>query len=58
MDAEQALAKEMLGYFDRLWNNEGPPDAEYTAPFSAYQDTSRAKYWRYRLMEATGLSTF
>jgi phosphatidylserine/phosphatidylglycerophosphate/cardiolipin synthase-like enzyme len=56
--ANQPLAREMLGYFNRLWNNEGPTGTEYTAPFGAYQDTSRAKYIRYRLMEATGLSTF
>lgn len=52
------LAQEMLGYFDRLWNNEGAPGTEYTAPFGAYQDTDRGRYWRYRLMEATGMSTF
>lgn len=53
-----ALAQEMLGYFDRLWSNEGAPGAEYTAPYGAYQDTDRGRYWRYRLMEAAGLSTF
>jgi hypothetical protein len=58
MSAALPLAGEMLGYFNRLWNNEGPTGTEYTAPFGAYQDTDRAKYWRYRLMEATGLSTF
>lgn len=58
MGATQPLAKEMLAYFDRLWNNEGPTGTEYTAPFGAYEDKSRAKYIRYRLMEATGLSTF
>lgn len=60
------LAQEMLGYFDSLWNNEGAigagggadRGAEYTAPFGAYQDTDRGRYWRYRLMEATGISTF
>jgi phosphatidylserine/phosphatidylglycerophosphate/cardiolipin synthase-like enzyme len=58
MSVSQPLAKHMLGYFNRLWNNEGPTATEYTAPFGAYQDTSQAKYLRYRLMEATGLSTF
>lgn len=53
-----SLAQEMLGYFDRLWNNEGAPGTQYTAPFGAYQDTDRGRYWRYRLMEATGMSTF
>jgi phosphatidylserine/phosphatidylglycerophosphate/cardiolipin synthase-like enzyme len=52
------LAREMLGYFDRLWTNDGENAIEYTAPFGAYADTDRARYWRYRFMEATGLSTF
>lgn len=58
MSVDQPLAAEMLGYFARLWNNEGPLGTEYTAPFGAYRDEDRGKYWRYRLMEATGLSTF
>jgi phosphatidylserine/phosphatidylglycerophosphate/cardiolipin synthase-like enzyme len=58
MSTALPLATEMLGYFNRLWNNEGPSGTEYTAPFGAYQDTSAGKYWRYRIMEATGLSTF
>jgi phosphatidylserine/phosphatidylglycerophosphate/cardiolipin synthase-like enzyme len=53
-----SLALEMLGYFDRLWNNDGAPGTEFTSSFGAYQDTDRGRYWRYRLMEATGLSTF
>lgn len=56
--AVSPLAAQMLGYFERLWNNEGPPGTQYTAPFGAYQDKDRGRYWRYRLMEATGLSTF
>jgi phosphatidylserine/phosphatidylglycerophosphate/cardiolipin synthase-like enzyme len=58
MSATLPLATEMLGYFNRLWSNEGPSGTEYTAPFGAYEDQDRGKYWRYRLMEATGLSTF
>ena len=56
--ADSQLAIEMMGYFDRLWNNDGPPGTEYTAVFGAFRDEDRAKYWRYRLMEATGLSTW
>ena len=58
LPADSPLAIEMIGYFDRLWNNDGPPGTEFTAPFGAYRDEDRATYWRYRLMEATGLSTF
>lgn len=56
------LAQEMLGYFDRLWSNEGPAgqsaNTEFTAPFGAYADTDKVRYWRYRFMESTGLGTF
>jgi phosphatidylserine/phosphatidylglycerophosphate/cardiolipin synthase-like enzyme len=58
MSGKLPLAHEMLGYFDKLWTNEGPTGTEYTAPFGAYRDDDRGKYWRYRAMEATGLSTF
>jgi phosphatidylserine/phosphatidylglycerophosphate/cardiolipin synthase-like enzyme len=56
--ADSQIALEMQGYFDRLWNNDGPPGTEYTAAFGAYRDEDAGKYWRYRLMEATGLSTW
>jgi phosphatidylserine/phosphatidylglycerophosphate/cardiolipin synthase-like enzyme len=55
---ESPLAIEMLSYFDRMWNNDGPPGTEYTAPFGAYKDEDKGRYWRYRLMEASGLSTW
>jgi hypothetical protein len=63
MQRTTPLATQMLSYFDQLWNNESGPDGQprepqFTAPFGAYQDTDRKRYWRYRLMEATGLSTF
>ena len=40
--ADSPLAIEMMGYFDRLWNNDGPPGTEYTAPFGAYRDDGSA----------------
>jgi phosphatidylserine/phosphatidylglycerophosphate/cardiolipin synthase-like enzyme len=52
------LAQQMNSYFERLWSNEGQPGTEYTAPFGAFEDADRSLYWRYCLMEATGLSTF
>ena len=55
---DSPLALEMTGFFDRLWNNDGPTGTEFTAPFGAYRDEDRGRYWRYRIMEATGLSTF
>ncbi len=51
------LAARFNTYFERLWQSDAK-SSEYTAPFGAYQDDSTARYWRYRVMEATGLSTF
>jgi hypothetical protein len=45
-------------WFESLWTNRGPPELEYTAEFGAYADPAQGTYWLYRLMEATGLSTF
>lgn len=58
MPAGAPLGVEMISYFDRLWNNDGPPGTRFTAGFGAWQDDDTGRYWRYRLMEATGLSTF
>ena len=52
------VAQDVLRYFDMLWRNDPLSLREYTADFSAYEDQSFGRYWRYRLMEATGLSTF
>ncbi len=58
MRADSALGVEMISYFDRLWNNDGPPGTNFTAAYGAWRDQDTGRYWRYRLMEATGLSTF
>ena len=52
------LAQQVSGWFEGLWTNRGPPELEYTAEFGAYADPAQGTYWLYRLMEATGLSTF
>lgn len=45
-------------FFDEQWNN-GPGDTPVMSlPYNAWADESRIRYWQYRLMEATGLSTF
>lgn len=58
LSARSALGIELIGYFDRLWNNDGPLGTSFTAPYGAWRDDDAGRYWRYRLMEATGLSTF
>ncbi len=50
-----ALAQDVQRWFDALWHNDG---GDYTASFPAYEDRSLLRYWRYRIMEATGMSTF
>ena len=49
---------QISAWFESLWTNHGPPELEYTAEFGTYADPSQGTYWLYRLMEATGLSTF
>jgi phosphatidylserine/phosphatidylglycerophosphate/cardiolipin synthase-like enzyme len=52
---QSEIAKTIRHYFDRLWHNR---DGLFTVDYAAFGDDSRLKYWRYRVMEATGLSTF
>ncbi|PXX90383.1 phospholipase [Marinobacter vulgaris] len=45
-------------FFDEQWNH-GPGDTPVMSlPYEAWADESRLRYWQYRLMESTGLSTF
>jgi hypothetical protein len=55
---ETVLAAQVLEYFETLWSNRAPLGIEYTADFDAYADPSQLRYWQYRVMEATGLSSF
>jgi phosphatidylserine/phosphatidylglycerophosphate/cardiolipin synthase-like enzyme len=52
------LAVSIGAWFEMIWSNKGPPDLEYSADIGAYADPAQGTYWLYRLMEATGLSTF
>jgi phosphatidylserine/phosphatidylglycerophosphate/cardiolipin synthase-like enzyme len=58
MPVGSSLAKQLQSYFELLWSNDPEKRIEYTAPSGTYDDDSNLKYWRYRLMEATGISTF
>src|SRR5688572_26773159 len=57
-ELDSALARQLGEYFELLWENDALAVREYTADFPIYEDQSFTRYWRYRLMEATGLSTF
>ena len=56
--ATGALAREVQQWFDALWNNRGAQGIEYTADAETYADPSQGRFWLYRLMEGSGLSTF
>ncbi|SFR76338.1 PLD-like domain-containing protein [Marinobacter daqiaonensis] len=44
--------------FDRLWQDDPDSTPAFSLAYSANTDESRISYWRYRIMEASGLSTF
>ncbi len=53
-----ALAAQVLEYFETLWSNRAGLGIEYTADFAVYAEPAQSRYWLYRVMEGTGLSTF
>jgi phosphatidylserine/phosphatidylglycerophosphate/cardiolipin synthase-like enzyme len=53
-----SLAQDVERYFETLWNNRAPAGIEYTADFGTFADPSQGSYWAYRILEASGLSTF
>lgn len=56
--ADGPLSQEVRRWFDGLWHEDSAERLRYTTDFSTYEDRSWLRYWRYRIMEATGLSTF
>jgi len=54
--AADPVLQDARRYVDAIWTNA---DGRHcTVEYEHYRDPSRLKYWRYRFMEATGLSTF
>lgn len=43
-------------WFDRIWHNRGPGPA--SLDYEHFSDHRRYRYWLYRVLEATGFSTF
>lgn len=56
--ARSALAQDVAHWFERLWTNRAVGGIEYTADVDVYADPSQGRYWLYRFLEASGLSTF
>lgn len=55
-DASTAVMTDGAAVFDARWHNQ--PDRLHSLPYHEYDDHSRLRYWRYRLMEAAGFSSF
>ncbi|MCG7598769.1 phospholipase D family protein [Halomonas sp. McH1-25] len=53
---ETPAIADAMRWFDRYWHN--PQGQRLSVPYGTYADASPWRYWQYRLMEATGLSTF
>ncbi|WP_150912745.1 phospholipase D family protein [Marinobacter halotolerans] len=45
-------------FFEEQWQSGPGNPAVMSLPYRAWADHSRLRYWQYRFMEATGLSTF
>ena len=52
------IVRKAAGFFDEQWNHGPGETPVMSLPYNAWADESRIRYWQYRLMEATGLSTF
>jgi phosphatidylserine/phosphatidylglycerophosphate/cardiolipin synthase-like enzyme len=52
------LGNAVAQWFETLWSNRAQAGVEYSADAEVYADPSQGRYWLYRLMEGSGLSTF
>lgn len=55
-DSDVALAA--ATWFETLWSNRAPVGVEYSTDFGTFADPAQSSYWAYRIMEASGLSSF
>ncbi|MCI5062095.1 MAG: phospholipase D-like domain-containing protein, partial [Algiphilus sp.] len=53
---EAPLMHTVSTFFETRWRNR--PEQLHSLGYDRYADHSRWRYWQYRFMEATGLSTF
>lgn len=70
--AGHPVLRDAADWFELRWSNRdhggddgrvnghdnGRDNRSFSLPYEAYADERRWRYWQYRLMEATGLSTF
>jgi phosphatidylserine/phosphatidylglycerophosphate/cardiolipin synthase-like enzyme len=55
---QSTVATRARDFFDEQWQKGPGDDPVMSLPYEHWADESRLRYWRYRIMEATGLSTF
>nr|WP_299240124.1 phospholipase D family protein [uncultured Halomonas sp.] len=55
-NTQTAAIVDATKYFKHYWRNS--QRKLHSLPYSIYADTSLSRYWLYRVMESTGLSTF
>ena len=55
---QSPVATKARRFFDEQWQKGPDDDPVISQPYERWADESRLRYWRYRIMEATGLSTF
>ena len=54
--ADAEIMRHVAAWFGRRWIEPGVRN--YSVPYRAYADDGWFRYWRYRFMEGSGLSTF
>lgn len=55
--ADSVLARVAGEWFEMIWSNR-PGTGNFTGDAGLYVEPSQLRYWQYRFMEATGMSTF
>jgi phosphatidylserine/phosphatidylglycerophosphate/cardiolipin synthase-like enzyme len=58
LPADHPVAIKATDYFELHWNHGPDSNPVLSLPWARWQEASRFRYWQYRVMEATGLSTF
>ncbi|WP_417565789.1 phospholipase D family protein [Marinobacter sp.] len=58
VEDSSAVATKARAFFDEQWHKGPGNEPVLSLPYERWADESRLRYWRYRIMEATGLSTF
>ncbi len=55
-DEDAAVMAQAAAWFERRWTNDD--GRSFSLEYAHYADEHWIRYWQYRIMEATGLSTF